>query len=154
MLLIGSEPSDELTSLRQKSNFKDDIHFITDLSDEFINNAYSGAICLLFPSLDEGFGWPIIEAMASGCPVITTNEAPMNEVGGMAAIYIDKKPNAALFMKKWENESASILEKVMSLNTIQRAELIERSLKQSQKFTMESALNAIEIIYKEISPIT
>ena len=91
--MIGEEPSNELTNLHQKSIFKEDIHFITNLSDKYINNAYSGAICLLFPSLDEGFGWPIIEAMASGCPVITTNRAPMNEIGGRAAFYINKKPN-------------------------------------------------------------
>jgi glycosyltransferase involved in cell wall biosynthesis len=153
LILIGSEPSDELANLRQKSLFKEDIHFITNLSDSYINYAYSGAICLLFPSLDEGFGWPIIEAMASGCPVITTNRSPMNEVGGNAAFYIDKKPNAAMFFKKWERESARILEKVISLNTIQRAEAIEISLHQSQKFTAKYSLNAIESVYKEINQI-
>jgi glycosyltransferase involved in cell wall biosynthesis len=153
LILIGSEPSDELSDLRQKSFFKEDIHFITNLSDEHINNAYSGAICLLFPSLDEGFGWPIVEAMASGCPVITTNRSPMNEVGGAAAFYIDKKPNAAMFLKKWREESASMLEKVVSLNAIQRTEVIDASLTQSKKFTAEYSLNAIEAIYKEINII-
>jgi glycosyltransferase involved in cell wall biosynthesis len=153
LILIGSEPSEELSDLRQKSLFKEDIHFITNLSDEHINNAYSGAICLLFPSLDEGFGWPIVEAMASGCPVITTNRSPMNEVGGEAAFYIDKKPNSAMDLKKWKEESATILEKVISLNKIQRAEVIERALTQSQKFTTEHSLNAIEGIYIEINKI-
>ncbi|MBX9806179.1 MAG: glycosyltransferase [Flavobacteriaceae bacterium] len=153
LILIGSEPSDELCDLHQKSLFKEDIHFITNLSDEYINNAYSGAICLLFPSLDEGFGWPIVEAMASGCPVITTNRSPMNEVGGTAAFYVDKKPNAAMFLNKWKEESARILEKVISLNTNQRAEVIELSLIQSQKFTAEYSLNAIEVVYKEINQI-
>jgi glycosyltransferase involved in cell wall biosynthesis len=153
LILIGSEPSDELSDLRLESLFKEDIHFITNLSDEYINSAYSGAICLLFPSLDEGFGWPIVEAMASGCPVITTNRSPMNEVGGTAAFYIDKKPNDPMFLKQWKQESASILEKVVSLNSIQRAEVIELSLNQSQKFTAEYSLNAIEVIYKEISQI-
>lgn len=153
LILIGSEPSYELSDLCQKSLFKDDIHFVTNLSDEHINNAYSGAICLLFPSLDEGFGWPIVEAMASGCPVITTNRPPMNEVGGTAAFYIDKRPNSEIFLKKWKDASASILEKVTSLNLIQRAEVIEMSLNQSQKFTAEYSLNAIEVVYKEISQI-
>jgi glycosyltransferase involved in cell wall biosynthesis len=154
LLLIGSEPSDELIDLHQKSLFKANIHFITNLSDAFINYAYSGALCLLFPSLDEGFGWPIVEAMASGCPVITTDKSPMNEVGGSAAFYIDKKPNAAMFLKKWESESASVLEKVISLNALQREEAIEISLSQSQKFTADYSLDAIETVYKEISKIT
>jgi glycosyltransferase involved in cell wall biosynthesis len=151
LILIGTKPSDELSNLRQKSLFKEDIHFITNLSDEFINHAYSGAICLLFPSLDEGFGWPIVEAMASGCPVITTNESPMNEVGSTAAFYIDKKPNKTMFLNKWEENSANILQKVMSLNSIQRTEVIERSLNQSQKFNAECSLNAIEVFYREIN---
>ena len=153
LILIGSEPSDDLADLRQKSLFKEDIHFISNLSDKFINSAYSGAICLLFPSLDEGFGWPIAEAMASGCLVITTNKSPMNEVGGSAAFYIDKKPNDTILLKKWKEESANILEKVISLNTIQRKEMIEKSLNQSQKFTAEYSLNAIEVVYKEINQI-
>lgn len=153
LILIGSEPSDELKDLSQKSLFKGDIHFITNLSDKHINNAYSGAICLLFPSLDEGFGWPIAEAMASGCPVITTNRSPMNEVGGTAAFYIDKKPNDTIHLSKWKEEAAGILEKVMSLNTIQRADMIEKSLNQSQKFSAEYSLNAIESVYKEINQI-
>jgi glycosyltransferase involved in cell wall biosynthesis len=154
LLLIGEAPSQELLLLYANSKYKEDIHFITDLSDEYINHAYSGAICLLFPSLDEGFGWPIIEAMASGCPVITTNEAPMNEVGGTASLYIDKKPNEGLFLKKWQVESATVLQKLYSLDELQRADLVENSLQQSQKFTAAYSINAIEDFYKKINPIT
>jgi glycosyltransferase involved in cell wall biosynthesis len=150
LLLIGEAPSQELLLLYANSKYKEDIHFITDLSDEYINHAYSGAICLLFPSLDEGFGWPIIEAMASGCPVITTNEAPMNEVGGTASLYIDKKPNEGLFLKKWQVESATVLQKLYSLDELQRADLVENSLQQSQKFTAAYSLNAIESYYKKL----
>ena len=51
---------------------------------------------LLFPSLEEGFGWPILEAQACGCPVVTTDRPPMNEVAGGAAILIDPaKPETA-----------------------------------------------------------
>jgi glycosyltransferase involved in cell wall biosynthesis len=151
LLLIGAEPTVDLVEVRQKSLFKDDIHFITDLSDEYINYAYSGASCLLFPSLDEGFGWPIIEAMASGCPVITTNEAPMNEVGGTVSFYIDKKPNEGLFLKKWEIESAGMLEKLCSLDQLQRAALVEKGIQHTQKFTAAYSINAIEAFYKKIN---
>lgn len=150
LVLIGSEPSGELNLLRQKSPFKEDIHFITDLSDNYINNAYSGANCLLFPSLDEGFGWPIIEAMASGCPVITTNKAPMNEVGGTAAFYIAPKPVDSSHWQQWKEDSAKILDKVLSLNTFQRTVAVGKSFEQSQKFTKEYSLDTIEAMYKEI----
>jgi len=142
-----------LDDLYQKSPYKENIHFVTNLSDQYINNAYSGALCLLFPSLDEGFGWPIIEAMASGCPVITTNRSPMNEVGGNAAFYIDKRRDDGLYLKKWKEDSAKILDKLISLDASKSKELIEKSIKQAQKFTAEDSLNAIEVIYKEINQI-
>ncbi|WP_343694796.1 glycosyltransferase [Flavobacterium sp.] len=153
LVLIGEEPSHDLAVLHKKSPFKDDIHFVNNLSDEDINNAYSGAICLLFPSLDEGFGWPIIEAMASGCPVITTNKPPMNEVGGIAAFYIEKRPVDNALWLKWKEDGAKTLEKVLRLNRLQQTETIERSFTQSQKFTTEYSLNAIEVIYKELNQI-
>lgn len=153
LIMIGEKPSEELITLSQKSLFKEDIHFVTDLSDGDVNSAYSGASCLLFPSLDEGFGWPIIEAMASGCAVITTNKAPMNEIGGMAAYYIDKKPTNVSLLGKWKVEGANMLEKVLSLNTFERNAAIEKFYDQSQKFTSEYSLNAIEAKYKEIKLI-
>lgn len=58
-------------------------------TDEQLRALYTGALAFLFPSLEEGFGWPIIEAQACGCPVITTSRPPMNEVAGDAAIFID-----------------------------------------------------------------
>ncbi len=62
---------------------------LSDLAPEAMRALYSRAQFLLFPSLHEGFGWPIIEAQSCGCVVVTSNRAPMNEVGGEGAIYID-----------------------------------------------------------------
>jgi glycosyltransferase involved in cell wall biosynthesis len=59
------------------------------VSEEDLRALYSRAEALLFPSLAEGFGWPVAEAQACGCPVVTSNRAPMTEVGGSAATYID-----------------------------------------------------------------
>ena len=52
---------------------------------------YSAAELLLFPSLAEGFGWPIVEAQACGCTVVTTDRAPMPEVGGEGPLYLDPR---------------------------------------------------------------
>lgn len=60
----------------------------TDVDNAALAALYSGAELLLFPSIEEGFGWPIIEAQACGCRVVTTGKPPMTEVGGHAAIYV------------------------------------------------------------------
>jgi glycosyltransferase involved in cell wall biosynthesis len=62
---------------------------LVEVSNESLRALYSMAEALIFPSLHEGFGWPIIEAQACGCLVITTDRAPMTEVGGNAAVYVD-----------------------------------------------------------------
>ena len=69
----------------------------TGVNDSDLRALYSGASALLFPSLHEGFGWPILEAQSCGCPVITSNRPPMNEVAGSAALMIDPEdePDAA-----------------------------------------------------------
>ncbi|NET28211.1 glycosyltransferase [Okeania sp. SIO1I7] len=59
------------------------------LSDEELKVAYSGAVALVYPSLYEGFGMPIAEALACGCPVITCANASIPEVAGETAIYVD-----------------------------------------------------------------
>jgi glycosyltransferase involved in cell wall biosynthesis len=62
---------------------------LVDPPDQEIWRLYTGAMALLFPSLHEGFGWPLIEAQRCGCPVIVSNRLPMMEVAGAAAVYID-----------------------------------------------------------------
>ena len=59
-----------------------------DLTDDELACAYSGAEALVFPSLYEGFGMPVIEAMACGCPVITTKNGALAEISGDAAIFV------------------------------------------------------------------
>jgi glycosyltransferase involved in cell wall biosynthesis len=65
------------------------VHIVLQLSDEELIAAYSGAVALVYPSKYEGFGLPVLEAIACGCPVITCANASIPEVAGKAALYVN-----------------------------------------------------------------
>ena len=71
------------------SKFKNNIHYLGYLSDDLVALFYSQADVFVYPSLYEGFGLPVLEAMTLGCPVVTSNNSSLPEVGGNAAIYIN-----------------------------------------------------------------
>jgi glycosyltransferase involved in cell wall biosynthesis len=150
LLLIGQPPSGPLKDKYEQSPWKRDIHFFSDVDDEAVGVAYSGASVFLFPSIAEGFGWPIAEAMASGTLVITTNEAPMLEVAGDAAFLIDRRPTSDLKQEEWTDGAAHILNKAITLNITERAEAVQRGLINVSRFKLEDALDSIERIYKQV----
>ena len=65
-----------------------------NVSNDQLNALYGRAACLLFPSLQEGFGWPVLEAMSAGCRVVCSARASLPEVGGDAAVYFDPADEA------------------------------------------------------------
>lgn len=149
LLLIGEKLSSEILAEYERSPFREDIYLLHNRSDEDIHLAYSGASVFLFPSLAEGFGWPIIEAMASGCVVITTNEAPMTEVAGDAAILIPPRP----FNEKaidWAKQAAVLVEKTITQSQAKQEIAIQKGLLNAQRFNMESSLDEVENIYYSI----
>lgn len=150
LLLIGIPPSEYLKSIHLQSPFKNDIHFVSGLKDASVRIAYAGASVLLFPSKAEGFGWPIAEAMASGCPVITTNERPMTEVAGDAGFLISRRPTDTEKLESWQTEGARVLNSVLSLTTTEREKVIERGIVNANRFDTKLALDKIEMIYKNI----
>ena len=150
LLLIGTEPSDELKKAYSISPFREHIHFLTNIDDKSVQLAYAGASVFLFPSLAEGFGWPIAEAMASGCPVITTNETPMTEVAGASAFFIKRKPANKEQVEEWAAEGAKVIQQVLQLTSPERREVIKKGFININRFASEDALNRIEKIYQHI----
>jgi glycosyltransferase involved in cell wall biosynthesis len=82
---------------------------------------YSGADALVFPSLYEGFGLPMVEAMACGCPVISSNTGALQEVGGGAPIYIEPLDYEGFADAMYKVSSDKKLRKQMSEIGIVRA---------------------------------
>ena len=90
LVYTGPSLERELQSfLDQDPAMERDVIRAQGVDQENLRALYSRAELLLFPSWDEGFGWPIIEAQACGCRAVTTRKPPMTEVGGEAAFYID-----------------------------------------------------------------
>lgn len=97
---------------------------VLQLSDEELATAYSGAVALVYPSKYEGFGMPIVEAMACGCPVITCPNASLPEVAGEAAIYVNDNDVEGLANALCEVQKPGI-----------RKSLIAAGLTQANKFS-------------------
>lgn len=102
---------------------------------------YQTADFLIYPSLFEGFGLPILEAMAAGCPVICADAAALPETAGGAAVLIDPFDSAAI---------AQTMHTLLT-NPTQRAGLIEKGVKRAIAFSWEKTAEATLKVYEEAS---
>lgn len=130
---------DRVLEAVQEHRLEDHVTFLGYVNDDDLPALYSGAACLLYPSRYEGFGLPILEAMACGCPVITSNFGSMAEVAGDAAILVD--PNSA----------AAIADGIVKLleDSGLRNELIAKGHKRVKDFSWRSAAEQTLALYRE-----
>ena len=89
-LIFAGEPlSDGQRALVHKMNLSSRVVELVETDDERLRALYSGAHALVFPSYAEGFGWPVLEAQACGCPVICSNRTSLPEVAGDAGLVFE-----------------------------------------------------------------
>lgn len=91
LVLAGKTLPPDLLAFIRSLGLESRVHSLPGCDNETLRALYSAAELLVFPSLAEGFGWPIAEAMACGCPVLASHVPPMNEVGGKAAWYANPR---------------------------------------------------------------
>jgi glycosyltransferase involved in cell wall biosynthesis len=111
-----------------------------DLTDLQMAAEYHDADILVFPSLYEGFGLPIIEAQASGCPVVTSMREPMVEVGGTGAHYIDPTDEGSI---------RNGIQRVLADDDY-RGQLIRQGYDNSRRFTIEFIAGKWRALYREM----
>jgi len=145
--LIGVAPTDALRALAAQAEAAGgQVHWLVGLDTECVHAAYALASLLLFPSQAEGFGWPIIEAMACGTPVLTVDRDPMREVAGGAARLIPPMDDADA--AGWAARHAPALAAMLEWSAAERAEVVRRSLQHAARFSAEQALDQYERLYQ------
>jgi glycosyltransferase involved in cell wall biosynthesis len=115
--------------------------FTDFVDDADLPDLYRGACLLIFPSLYEGFGLPILEAMASGVPVIAANTSSMPEVAGDAALLIDPRTPEAI---------AEAMAQVLADEQLRKT-LTQRGLARAQCFTWESVAQKTLALYAALA---
>jgi glycosyltransferase involved in cell wall biosynthesis len=117
----------------------DSVHWLGYVSDAERRALYGGAVAFVFPSLYEGFGLPVLEAMAWGSPVISSNAASLPEVVGTAGLLIDPYSVDAL---------ATAMKRVLD-DTSLRSTLIESGHLRAREFTWDRCAEVVDAAFDD-----
>jgi glycosyltransferase involved in cell wall biosynthesis len=117
------------------------VHFLGYVSDDLLRLLYRKAVVFVYPSLFEGFGLTVLEAMASSCPVITSNTTSLPEISGDAAILINPED-----VEKLSNNISLVCN-----NKKIREQMITKGLQRAKTFTWKRAADLTFDLYKNIS---
>lgn len=132
----------QLLRMLREPDLRNNVVLTGVVPDRDLAILYRGAACFAMPSLYEGFGLPLLEAMGSGVPVMSSNRSSLPEVGGNGAFYFD--PESV-------EEISTAMEKLLCDSAL-REQLVARGLAQAKQFTWEgcarTTLKALEALCK------
>jgi len=142
LLIVGKKGwmYEDILNAPKKYGVSDNVKFLDSVSDEDLPSFYRNAICFVLPSLYEGFGLPILEAMKYGCPVIISNVSSLPEAGGDAALYFDPE-NAQDIARK--------IDQVISDEKL-REKMREKGYQQVKKFSWEKTARETLKVLQEL----
>src|ERR1035438_6306626 len=142
LVLAGSRGygAEEILARIASSPARDRIRVTGYVSPEELGGWYARAAVFAFPSLDEGFGMPLLEAMAAGVPVIASNRSALPEVAGDAALLVDPEDSEALGQALGE----------LSVNGDLCRELARRGIARALTFTWEKAVRETWDVYRTL----
>lgn len=139
LVFAGEALSPSLSSLGQKLGISDRIVEIPEPDNESLEALYNSAIALLFPSTFEGFGWPIAEAHACGCPVLSADRDPMKEVAGAAAI-----------IRPLEDEAGFAADLLRLTDSDERARWKAAALDNAKRFSAARMISEYAALYRSL----
>ena len=140
LIQIGGQADASQRKLIQQLRLEHLVHFASYVSDQDLVSFYNAADVFAFPSLYEGFGLPVLEAMACGTPVVASNAASLPEVVGDAGLLADPHSSEAL-----AKTIASVLE-----DSELAAELSRRGLERARQFTWERTARGTLAVYHSL----
>jgi glycosyltransferase involved in cell wall biosynthesis len=139
LVFVGDALTSELLSLAETLGISDRVTQVPDASDELLEALYNRTVALLYPSRFEGFGWPVIEAQACGCPVVCSNSGPLPETAGDAGLFHD--PN---------DEAGFAADLIRLSDPEQRAVWSEKSLRNAERFSTSRMISQYIDIYRSL----
>lgn len=134
---------EEILKSPKKYNVEKDVEFLEYVADSEMPNLYKNAECFVLPSLYEGFGLPVLDAMKNGCPVILSNISSLPEAGGSAALYIDPKN---------VDDISEKIDKVLTDKKI-RSDMIKKGYEQVKKFSWQKTAKETLKVLEEIANV-
>jgi glycosyltransferase involved in cell wall biosynthesis len=140
VLVVSSSREEETKPFLETLHVRDDIVLTGYIAAEDLPALYAGADLFVFPSQYEGFGLPVLEAMACGTPVIVSNRGALPEVAGEAGLYVDPENLSAL---------AEAMCTVASDQTI-RARMANAGLKQAARFSWTRSAAEMLALFREV----
>ena len=140
LLQVGGRFTPEQEQLIDRLDMRSAVRSISSADETALRRAYRTADVLLFPSLYEGFGFPVLEAFASGLPVVTSGAGGLKEVAGDAAIVVEGRDPSAY---------VHALER-LSEDSDEREELIQRGWARARQFTWQKTAALTAAVYKPL----
>ena len=142
LVIVGAHKwkSSPIVDAAQRLGLEPHLHFTEYVGEDHLPALYSGADLFAFPSLYEGFGLPILEAMACGTPVVTSNTSSLPEVAGDAAIIVDPNDVDAI---------AGAMRRVLEDPDLAQA-LQERGVARAAQFSWERTAQATVAVYEQL----
>jgi glycosyltransferase involved in cell wall biosynthesis len=129
--------------LAKHSPARDRIHFTGFVPDEMLPAFYNACDLFVFPSFYEGFGIPLLEAMACGCPIACSNRTAMPEVAGKTAVLFD--PASA------DSMGQALHDMLANLDLCQK--LGESALERSRSFSWDATARTVLDVYQEVAGV-